>query len=95
MDSENIVRFLDACVDSLDLSELVFILAQDSVECRPTVESSVFLKLFLMIILTIEFSHNLTVKTKNIRLIEMSHCPHSIVKITTERAKPTKRPIHF
>jgi hypothetical protein len=32
VDSENVVRFLDAYVDSLDLAELDFKLAQDSVE---------------------------------------------------------------
>ena len=47
IDSENIVRFLDAYVDSLDLAELDFVLAQDSVEGRPAFTSSVFLKLYL------------------------------------------------
>ena len=47
VDSENIVRLLDAYVDSLDLAALDFVLAQDSVEGRPAFESSVFLKLYL------------------------------------------------
>ena len=47
MDSVSIVRFLDAYVDSLDLAELDFVLAQDSVEGRPAFTSSVFLKLYL------------------------------------------------
>jgi transposase len=47
VDSENVVRFFDAYVNSLDLAELDFKLAQDSVEGRPAFESSFFLKLYL------------------------------------------------
>jgi hypothetical protein len=47
VDSENVVLFLDAYVDSLDLAELDFKLTQDYVEGRPVLEFSFFETLFV------------------------------------------------
>ncbi len=45
--TDNAVRFIDAFVDKLDLSKLLFVAKSVKTEGRPSFEQSVFLELYL------------------------------------------------
>ena len=45
IEQDNPVRFVDACVDHLDLSQLGFVVSALKTEGRPAFESKLFLKI--------------------------------------------------
>ena len=45
IEQDNPVRFVDACVDHLDLSQLGFVVSTLKTEGRPAFESKLFLKI--------------------------------------------------